>query len=70
MLAVSPQPTSEPVLHTKPIRPAPELKLSRKSQAAWRRAVDELLIDAIFGPGLESLCAARPMPPRVRSASR
>ena len=41
-----------------------QAKLSRKAQAAWRRAADELLIDAIFGPGLEALCTARTVPIR------
>ena len=71
MLDASPQPASDPTLHPAPLRAtsgATPAKLSRKAQAAWRRAVDELLIDAIFGPGPDWPGAVRPVPVRVRSA--
>ena len=69
----SSQPASDPTLTPAPIRAASAAtpaKLSRKAQAAWRRAMDELLIDAIFGSRLDSPVAVRPQPVRVRSAAR
>lgn len=73
MLDASFQSASEPVGTNAPLQRAqgetPRLGLSRKAQIAWRRAVDELLIDAIFGPGWEPSSALDPVPIRVRSTA-
>ena len=43
--------------------PEPREPLSPRARAAWRRAADELLIDAIFGAGYELPRVGEPAPP-------
>ncbi len=40
--------------------PQPREPLSPRARAAWRRAADELLIDAIFGAGYEPMRVGEP----------
>ena len=50
---------------------SPQMPLSPTAQVRWRRAADELLIDAIFGDLLRAdLRAARLTPPSVPSPPR